>query len=111
MSVTASGSHQVEVARSTASGEESGRSSSLSHAGSTYQKVNWYSCPLLDCRGLEQVMVHLWGAELLACPTSLCCLSLGQGPGCDGQGRQIMLPQGVKVNEWSHNDVTLLHVY
>lgn len=72
-------------------GEESHHSSSLNHVGSTYHKVDWYSWPFPDCRGLEWVVVQLWGAELLASPTSLCCLSLGQ------QGRQRTLPQGVKV--------------
>ena len=86
---------------STTPGGGSDHSIPLYPTGSAHhQKVDWYSSPFPDCRGLEQVMVQLWGAELLASPTSLCCFSLGQGSlrGA-GQGR---LPQGVKVGGLTH---------
>lgn len=107
VSVATSGSHQLKRAVSTTPGEGSSHSSSVHNTSLTHQeRVNWYSCPFRDCRGLEQITVQLWGAKLLASPTSLCCLSLGQGPRCDGRGRQAKLPQGVKVR----GEVAMLHV-
>lgn len=107
VSVATIGSHQLKRAVSTTPGEDTSHSSSVHNASLTHQeRVNWYSCPFRDCRGLEQIIVQLWGAKLLASPTSLCCLSLGQRPRCDGRGRHANLPQGVKVR----GEVAMLHV-